>query len=96
MNGSLRGLIQNQVQRKYTSTFQTIWLVTKEEGFWRLYRGLITPMVTVAFYNSVTFGVYASVLRQLPNDDDTISGAKMAAKHGLAGMVAGFARVNKG
>merc|ERR1719228_577708 len=55
-------------ERKYTSTFQTIGKVCREEGILRMYRGLPTPMATVAITNSVTFGVYGIVARQWGND----------------------------
>ena len=86
------GLIQNQVKIKYTSTFQALCLVTKEEGFKRLYRGLSTPLVTVAFYNAVTFGVYAKALKHL--DHISIGGQNNdLAKHTIAGLTSGIARV---
>ena len=31
--------------------------------FWRLYRGLATPLCTVALTNAVTFGVYGIMAR---------------------------------
>ena len=37
--------------------------VSREEGFRRLYRGLPTPLATVALTNSVTFGVYGLASR---------------------------------
>ena len=67
-------------------------MVTKEEGFKRLYRGLSTPLVTVAFYNAVTFGVYAKALKHL--DHISIGGQKNdLAKHTIAGLTSGIARV---
>ena len=71
-------------EQKYFTTFQTIARVTKEEGvkmyfnsnciyakifqFFRLYRGLSTPLCTVALTNAVTFGVYGIMSRNFGNN----------------------------
>ena len=63
---TVKVLIQNQVLPvRYKSTFQTISLVTREDGFLRLYRGIMTPLVTVAFYNAITFSVYEAALKKI-------------------------------
>ena len=54
-------------EQKYFTTFQTIRRVTREEGFLRLYRGLATPLCTVALTNAVTFGVYGIMSRNFGN-----------------------------
>jgi len=78
--------ISSTGERKYRSTFQTIGRVTREEGFRRLYRGLPTPLATVALTNSVTFGVYGLASRQWGND-----GAVEAGRNGFcAGLVRSF------
>ncbi len=75
---------------KYRSTFQTIVRVTREESFLRLYRGLMTPLVTVALNNSVTFGVRGLALKYgISHRLDPV------AREALAGLSAGFVRVNK-
>ena len=85
---TVKVLIQNQVKPiRYRSTFQTIFLVTKEDGFRRLYRGLTTPLFTVAFYNAVTFSAYEGALRNLQQTDHW-------AKHGIAGTLSGLTRVS--
>ena len=86
---TIKVLIQNQtLPVRYKSTFQTMALVTKEQGFRRLYRGLMTPMITVAFYNAVTFAAYEDALKRL-NDFSDHTGIK----HGTAGFIAGLVRV---
>ena len=86
---TVKVLIQNQVKPiRYRSTFQTIFLVTKEDGFRRLYRGLTTPLFTVAFYNAVTFSAYEGALRNLQQQTDHW------AKHGIAGTLSGLTRVS--
>ena len=85
---TVKVLIQTQVKPvRYTSTFQTILLVTKEDGFLRLYRGLLTPMFTVAFYNAITFSAYEAAMKSIPGNNEDIS------KHAMAGAISGFARV---
>jgi len=54
-------------EQKYFSTFQCIGRVRQEEGFLRLYRGLYTPLCTVALTNAVTFGVYGIMSRNYGN-----------------------------
>ena len=85
---TVKVLIQNQVLPvRYKSTFQTIALVTKEDGFLRLYRGLMTPLVTVAFYNAITFAAYEDAMQRL----DSIQ--SIGLKNGLAGFYSGLIRV---
>ena len=85
---TVKVLIQTQVKPiRYTSTFQTIFLVTKEDGFLRLYRGLMTPMITVAFYNAITFSAYEAAMKKLSGSNQDLW------KHGLAGSISGLARV---
>eukprot|EP00090_Calanus_glacialis_P033667 TRINITY_DN55995_c0_g1_i1.p1 TRINITY_DN55995_c0_g1~~TRINITY_DN55995_c0_g1_i1.p1 ORF type:complete len:124 (-),score=20.48 TRINITY_DN55995_c0_g1_i1:24-374(-) len=69
--------------QKYFSTFQTIRRVSTEEGFLRLYRGLSTPLCTVALTNAVTFGVYGMMARRWGND----SVADVARNGTFAGLV---------
>lgn len=70
-------------ERKYYSTGQTIARVTREEGLSRLYRGLATPLATVALTNCVTFGVYGLASRRWGNNS-----ALEAGRNGLcAGLV---------
>lgn len=72
--------------QKYFTTFQAISRVTREEGFFRLYRGLATPLCTVALTNAVTFGVYGIVSRDVGN-----STILDVARNGV---VAGIVRVS--
>merc|ERR1711892_731472 len=73
-------------QQKYFTTFQTIRRVSTEEGFLRLYRGLSTPLCTVALTNAVTFGVYGIVARQWGNS----SVLEVARNGAFAGFVRSF------
>ena len=54
--------------------------------FLRLYRGLTTPLCTVALTNAVTFGVYGIVSRDVGNST-TLEVARN-------GIVAGIVRVS--
>ena len=73
---------------KYTSTIQTIARVTREDSFLRLYRGLATPLFTVALNNSVTFGVYGLAMKYLvPRNWNTTK------REASGGFIAGVARV---
>ena len=83
---TVKVLIQNQVCKpiRYRSTFQTMLLVTREDGFRRLYRGLATPLFTVAFYNAVTFSAYEDAVRKLPHH--------CWANHAMAGALSGLPR----
>lgn len=88
---TIKVLIQNQtLPVRYTSTFQTMALVTREQGFRRLYRGLMTPMITVAFYNAFTFAAYEDALKRL---DKMNYSQHVGLKHGTAGFVSGLVRV---
>lgn len=88
---TVKVLIQNQVEPvRYKSTFQTIFLVTKEDGFLRLYRGMSTPLVTVAFYNAITFTAYEAALKNINSLDGQIH---QGLKCGVAGAMSGFVRV---
>jgi len=73
-------------KRKYFSTFQTIKRVIVEDGALRLYRGLSTPMATVAFTNALTFGVYGAMGRKFGDKSLT----NVAANGGTAGSVRAF------
>ena len=72
----------------------------------RLYRGISTPLVTVAFYNAITFSVYEAALKRIraaqqqncsggggtgsPNGNTEASNIHQNA---LAGIISGLARV---
>ena len=86
---TVKVLIQCQgggVERKYRSTLQTMLVVRREEGWRRLYRGLPTPLATVALTNAVTFGVYGAAGRAWAAGRQP--GPAQAAQHGaLAGSL---------
>ena len=67
----------------------------KQDGFLRLYRGLATPMITVAFYNAITFSVYEAALKRI-KEHKQLGGKKDGAgihQNVLAGLASGLARV---
>ena len=58
----------------------------------RLYRGLATPMITVAFYNAITFSVYEAALKKIQeNKQPSTHGAH---QHAFAGGISGLVRVS--
>ena len=61
----------------------------KQDGFLRLYRGLATPMITVAFYNAITFSVYEAALKRIKSKKDGTG----IHQNVLAGLTSGLARV---
>ena len=63
----------------------------KQDGFLRLYRGLATPMITVAFYNAITFSVYEAALKRI-KEHKQLGGAGIH-QNVLAGLASGLARV---
>ena len=63
----------------------------KQDGFLRLYRGLATPMITVAFYNAITFSVYEAALKRIKEHKQL--GGPGIHQNVLAGLVSGLARV---
>ena len=70
-------------------------LKKKQDGFLRLYRGLATPMITVAFYNAITFSVYEAALKRI-KEHKQLGGKKDGAgihQNVLAGLASGLARV---
>ena len=56
----------------------------------RLYRGLATPMITVAFYNAITFSVYEAALKRIKEHKQLGAGIHQNV---LAGLASGLARV---
>ena len=70
-------------------------LKKKQDGFLRLYRGLATPMITVAFYNAITFSVYEAALKRI-KEHKQLGGRKDGDgihQNVLAGLASGLARV---
>ena len=85
---TVKVLIQTQDKNHYKSTFQTMSLIHKEYGFCRLYRGICTPMLTVSFYNAITFSVYETSMKNISKKYDMGS-----EKYFIAGTISGAARV---
>ena len=58
----------------------------------RLYRGLATPMITVAFYNAITFSVYEAALKKIQENNKASTHG--AHQHAMAGGISGLVRVS--
>jgi len=72
---------------KYTSTFQCLRSIIKEEGARTMYRGVNSPLAGVAAINAICFGVYGNVNRRLTNPESlrsvTIAGMASGAVQAL-------------
>ncbi|XP_014673341.1 PREDICTED: mitochondrial basic amino acids transporter-like [Priapulus caudatus] len=77
--------LQSQHKPLYRNTFDCFKTIIQKESVLGLYKGLSSPMATLAFINAIVFGVYGSVIRHVDNPD-------ALGNHFLAGCVAGAAQ----
>lgn len=68
---------------KYRSTVQCVRHIIQKESVLGLYKGLASPLCTVAAVNAICFGTYGHVLRM--QDDRTA-----LSSHAIAGAAAGI------
>lgn len=67
---------------QYRNTFHCFQSIIQQESFRGLYKGVTSPLYSLALINAVVFGVQGNVLKRMKNPDALSS-------HFLAGSFAG-------
>ncbi|KAG2021027.1 carnitine/acyl carnitine carrier [Coprinopsis cinerea AmutBmut pab1-1] len=76
------------IASKYTSTFSALRTIMREEKLIGLYRGITSPMATVALMNGLVFASYRFLMKlQLENADDTPTLTQIALAGAGSGIV---------
>ncbi|EDR13874.1 uncharacterized protein LACBIDRAFT_230077, partial [Laccaria bicolor S238N-H82] len=76
------------IASKYTSTFQAIATIIREERFIGLYKGITSPLATVALMNGLVFASYRFLLKlQLEDSSSTPSITQIALAGAGSGII---------
>jgi len=60
--------VRLQTDKSGTTALQMVQNTVKNEGFLAVYKGMLTPLVGIAFVNSVLFAAYGNTMRLVKSD----------------------------
>lgn len=75
--------LDSHVSPRYSGTFHCFQSIVKQESLRGLYKGVTSPLSSLAFINAIIFGVQGNVIKRMENPNALSS-------HFKAGIIAGW------